>query len=134
MVARFQRFLSQFAILWLAINVGIASVPRCDTLLSFLKLHAHDQTLDLSCHGESLHSAPSVPANRSDPAQAKILAYDLCPCSISIFAYAVLSFENPSDFIAVDAEPFTPFTPIKPDFYENHAAAIDPPYPKLVGV
>ena len=128
MAAIFKKYLNLFAILWLAMNVAIASVPRCDSLLAFLKIHSHDQAEPISCHDVS--SQPHA-ETASDPGQSTISAYDLCPCSISTFAYAILRFENPSDFITIRSLAFTPATALSPSFYEDHAPAIEPPYPKL---
>lgn len=128
MTAIFKKYLNLFAILWLAINVAIASVPRCDSLLSFLKIHSHDASAALSCHEDASHD-PAVKS--SNPGQTKISAYDLCPCSISTFAYAVLKFENPSDFIVVKSIVFAPDTQLPPHYYLNYSPAIEPPYPKF---
>ncbi len=120
------RYAGRIGLLILAANVLVASIPRCDLLLSLLNPASEQAAVDQDEHASCHEQAGPV-----NDGEVRLSNHNLCKCSLLQF------FSIPVQ--SLDHQPYIVF---KPQFlyefgfdmrqeWSEFIPAIEPPYPKI---
>lgn len=119
MYPRIAKFLEALALLWLAVNLAIASVPRCSALFS--QMLAEEKVIE-ACHDGHVASESQGAAFETDR-----------PCKCDVLQFMAFSLPDLEKVPLIKAPPSVKFRPLFS--YEHHASVyvpeVDPPRPKF---
>ncbi len=118
------------AVVYLLLNLCVATVPRCDTILEIMQ-----KTMTHQSWSSLLHSGSVTEQSSCHDAQASQTAqfthHKVCECSLVKFVFVTLDSLNPSDFIGFKVESMTLITFDIPRWNSVPTRGPEPPYPRV---
>lgn len=117
------------AVVYLLLNLCVATIPRCDSILEVLERTMTQQSwAALIHHGSAPERVPCHDAQ--SPHEAQLSSHKVCECSLVKFVCVTLDNLNPADFIGFKVESITLITFEMPRWNSIPSRGPEPPYPK----
>lgn len=113
------------AAMYLLLNLCVATIPRCDAILSVLQ-----HTLKIQSWATLVHHSDAMPCHDAETAGPHISPDKLCECSLVKFVFVTLPQFDPQRFIGFQIQTTQLLSFDIPQWNPLAQKGPEPPYPR----